>query len=70
MVLCLMTMVKDEDNTSSGLCEEWTNLGGGGTYGMFVKTLTHFSCVSKKRYNSCFHPYYIRADKDKLVDSQ
>jgi len=26
MVLCLMTMVKEKSDTTSGLCEEWTNL--------------------------------------------
>ena len=64
MVLCLMTMVKDKDDTCSGPCEEWNDLVDiGGAYGMCVKTLIHFSCVLKKRYDSCFHPYYMKQIK-------
>ena len=55
MVLCLMTMVKDKSDTSSGPCEERTDLvDRGGLW--HVQENTHsFSCAWKKKYALCFH---------------
>jgi len=49
MVLCLMTMVKDKDDTSSGPCEEWTDLvDRGGLWHVRENTHSFFLCLEEE----------------------
>jgi len=49
MVLCLMTMVKDKSNTSSGPCEEWTDLvDRGGLWHVQENTHSLFLCLEEE----------------------
>lgn len=49
MVLCLMTMVKDKSDTSSGPCEEWTDLvDRGGLWHVQENTHSFFLCLEEE----------------------
>ena len=64
MVLCLMTMVKDKSETSSGPCEEWTDLVDQGDLWHVRENTQSLFCAWKK-YVFCFHLCYTRQIKRK-----
>ena len=49
MILCLMTMVKEKNDTSSGPCEEWTDLlNCGGLWHVQENTHSFFLCLEEE----------------------
>ena len=49
MVLCLMTMVKEKTDTTSGPCEEWTDLvDRGGLWHIQENTHSFFLCLEEE----------------------
>ena len=50
MTLCLMTMVKEKSDTTSGPCEEWTDLvDRGGLWHIRENTHSFFLCLEEVR---------------------
>lgn len=69
MVLCLVTMAKDKSDTSSGPCEEWTDLvDRGGLWHVQENTHSFFLCLEEE-IRPLFPPLLSETDKkDKIIN--
>ena len=69
MLLCLMTMVKEKADTSSGPCEERTDLvdGGGGLWHVCENTYSFFLCLEEELHQLLPTLLHEENKKDNLI---